>query len=133
VDRYGRDNNIGKEFETMNEKDILLTKGIETDEEDTNKIIISVMPSSELVCAKIVEIFGNVDWVEDANVKMSEMEHSGYKLAKKAYVAFPAKYKGGKWNPPYVMKIDERHPWVWIKNDEVWIDIEELTKRRRIK
>jgi len=112
-----------------------MAEGLEIAEEKDIGLLICILPKDEAnkkTIPRVIEIYGDTDFggcVREkglteplTGLSISEMERRGCTLIIKACVVFPASHDNGKWQKPYVMDINKDNPFVWSKDNKVWID-----------
>lgn len=108
------------------EEDMELVKG-EVIKEEAN-IMVYILPTAEFT-HYVGEVRRYKVGTEGVNIgKEEDMQKNGYKLAKNCYIVFPAYHMQALYHPPSILAIDEAHPFVWIKEGEegIYVDDEGL-------
>lgn len=98
----------------MNEE-FLVWERLKAEEGDA-KIIIYVLPTSEF--SEYIGEPRKYKLGEGKMVSMDKPGENGFKLVKNCYVAFPAYRMQALYHPPFVMEINEKHPFIWERESE---------------
>lgn len=85
-------------------------------EEGEAEIIIYVLPTSDFT--HYIGDPRRYKYSEGEMIDMEKPAENGFTLVKNCYVTFPACHMQALYHPPFVMEINEEHPFVWEKEGE---------------